>query len=74
MNFLMIDGTGSPNNNPAYSDAVGALYAIAYYLKYQTNPEMYREKIQAIIDYNEDDCRATKRIKDWLQEQLSSSI
>ena len=34
MNFLMIDGTGSPNNNPAYSDAVGALYAIAYYLKF----------------------------------------
>jgi uncharacterized protein len=55
-------------------DDINALDAIAYYLKYQTNPEMYREKIQAIIDYNEDDCRATKRIKDWLQEQLSSSI
>jgi len=34
MNFLMIDGTGSPNNNPEYSDAVGALYAIAYHLKF----------------------------------------
>jgi hypothetical protein len=34
MNFLMIDGTGSPNNNPEYSDAVGALYALAYHLKF----------------------------------------
>jgi len=34
MNFLVIDGTGSPNNNPAYSDAVGALYALAYHLKF----------------------------------------
>lgn len=34
MTFLMIDGMGSPNDNPAYSDAVGALYAIAYYLKF----------------------------------------
>jgi hypothetical protein len=34
MNFLMIDGTGSPNNNPDYSDAVGALYALAFHLKF----------------------------------------
>jgi hypothetical protein len=34
MNFLMIDGSGSPNNNPDYSDAVGALYAVAYSLKF----------------------------------------
>jgi hypothetical protein len=34
MNFLMIDGKGSPNNNPAYSAALGALYAVAYTLKF----------------------------------------
>ena len=34
LNFLMIDGIGDPNNNPAYSEAVGALYAIAYKLKF----------------------------------------
>ena len=34
MNFLMIDGKGSPNNNPDYSDALGALYGIAYTLKF----------------------------------------
>jgi uncharacterized protein len=53
---------------------INALDAIAYYLKYQTNPDAYREKIQAVIDYNEDDCRATKRIKDWLQEQKELSV
>ncbi len=51
---------------------INALDAIAYYLKYQIDPETYREKIQAVIDYNEDDCRATKLIKDWLQEQKNA--
>ena len=54
-------------------DDINALDAIAYYLKYQTDPEQYREKIQAVIDYNEDDCRATKRIKDWLQERSAQA-
>ena len=48
---------------------INALDAIAYYLKYQTDQDGYQEKIQAVTDYNEDDCRATKRIKDWLTEQ-----
>jgi uncharacterized protein len=48
---------------------INALDAIAYYLKYQTDQDGYQEKIQAVIDYNEDDCRATKTIKDWLAEQ-----
>ena len=34
MNFLMIDGKGSPNNNPDYSEALGALYSVAYTLKF----------------------------------------
>lgn len=33
MNFLMIDGSGDPNG-AAYKDAVGALYAVAYTLKF----------------------------------------
>jgi uncharacterized protein len=53
-------------------DDINALDAIAYYLRYQTNPETYRGKIEAVIDYNEDDCRATKRIKDWLQGQQNN--
>jgi hypothetical protein len=34
LNFLMIDGKGNPNNNPDYSDAMGALYGVAYTLKF----------------------------------------
>ncbi len=46
---------------------INALDAIAYYLRFQKEPEDYRQKLQAVIDYNEDDCRATKLVKDWLQ-------
>jgi predicted RecB family nuclease len=48
---------------------VNALDAIAWYLKYQNDPEGYRERMKAVIDYNEDDCVATMRIRDWLQER-----
>jgi len=34
LQFLMIDGEKDPNQNPDYSDAVGALYSIAYKLKF----------------------------------------
>jgi len=34
MQFLMIDGTKGPNENPDYTDSVGALYKIAYTLKF----------------------------------------
>lgn len=50
-------------------DDINALDAIAYYLRYQEAPEAYRGKLQAIVDYNEDDCMATRVVKDWLKEQ-----
>jgi hypothetical protein len=34
MNFLTIQGSGNPNNNEDYSAAVGALYSLAYSLKF----------------------------------------
>ncbi len=34
LSFLMIDGQGDPNVSQAYSDAVQALYALAYTLKF----------------------------------------
>jgi hypothetical protein len=34
MDFLMIDGEGDPNTAPAYGDAVEALYAVSYTLKF----------------------------------------
>ena len=34
MNFIMIDGQGDPNTAQEYSDALDALYAAAYTLKF----------------------------------------
>jgi hypothetical protein len=34
MAFLMIDGQGDPNTSPAYQEAVEALYALSYGLKF----------------------------------------
>lgn len=34
MNFLMIDGHGDPNNNPAYQSAIEALFSLSYTLKF----------------------------------------
>jgi len=34
MNYLMIDGHGDPNTSKDYSDAVEALYAVSYALKF----------------------------------------
>ena len=34
MQYLMIDGTGDPNTAPAYTEAVEALYAVAYTIKF----------------------------------------
>jgi hypothetical protein len=34
MNFLMVDGQGDPNNNPVYQEAVEALYAMSYSIKF----------------------------------------
>lgn len=34
MNFLMIEGQGDPNTSQEYSDAIEALYAVSYALKF----------------------------------------
>ena len=39
MNFLMIDGHGDPNTAQEYADAVEALYAVAYKLKFMSKKE-----------------------------------
>jgi len=39
MNFLMIDGHGDPNTAQEYQDAVEALYAVAYALKFRSKKE-----------------------------------
>ena len=39
MNFLMIDGHGDPNTAQEYQDALEALYAVAYKLKFMSKKE-----------------------------------
>jgi hypothetical protein len=39
MNFLMIDGHGDPNTAQEYQEAIEALYAVAYALKFMSKKE-----------------------------------
>ena len=45
---------------------VGAMSSIGLYLKYAEDPEAGREGMGMVLDYNEDDCVATRVVKDWL--------
>jgi hypothetical protein len=45
MNFLMIDGEGDPNTSEEYREALEALYAVSYALKFML------KKGEAAIDY-----------------------
>ncbi len=46
MNYLMIDGEGYPDTSQAFADAIGALYAVAYTLKFEI------KKTDASSDYS----------------------
>lgn len=39
MNFLMVDGSGDPNTSQEYKDAIEALYAVSYALKFMIKKE-----------------------------------
>jgi hypothetical protein len=45
MNFLMIDGKGNPNTSEAYKQAIDALFAVSYTLKFMV------KKGEAQVDY-----------------------
>ena len=45
---------------------VGAMSSIELYMAYVEDPETYKDKMQLVLDYNDDDCIATRVIKDWL--------
>jgi predicted RecB family nuclease len=47
-------------------DDVNALDAIAWYLRFQKDPDTWMENLRTVVDYNEDDCMATKFVKEWL--------
>jgi hypothetical protein len=45
MQFLMIDGHGDPNTAQEYKDAIEALYAVAYKLKFTSKRELGRNYV-----------------------------
>nr|WP_231979845.1 GyrI-like domain-containing protein [Tessaracoccus coleopterorum] len=45
MRYLMVDGHGDPNTSPAYRDAIGALYPVAYKLKFISKRELGRDYV-----------------------------
>lgn len=52
---------------------VNATESIALYLDYVADPSKNKDKLQLILDYNEDDCIATRVIKDWLETICSDT-
>ena len=48
---------------------VGATTSIDLYMKYAEDPVAGRDGMQKVLDYNEDDCIATRVVKDWLVSQ-----
>jgi hypothetical protein len=45
MSFLMIDGHGDPNTAQEYQDAVEALYAVSYKLKFTSKKELGKDYV-----------------------------
>ena len=45
MKFLMVDGHGDPNTAQEYQDAVEALYAVSYKLKFVSKKELGRDYV-----------------------------
>jgi uncharacterized protein len=53
---------------------VNALESIALYFQWVEDSSENKDKIQKVIDYNEDDCRATKVVKDWMEKNLINEL
>jgi hypothetical protein len=45
LDFLMVDGHGDPNTSPAYKEAVEALYAVSYKLKFMSKKEQGKDYV-----------------------------
>ena len=45
MQYLMIDGHGDPNTSPAFTEAVQALYPLAYKLKFASKRDLGRDYV-----------------------------
>jgi hypothetical protein len=45
LTYLMVDGRGDPNTAPAYGEAVEALYALAYRIKFISKAQLGRDYV-----------------------------
>jgi len=45
MQYLMVDGHGDPNTAQEYADAIGALYPVAYKIKFASKQELERDYV-----------------------------
>jgi hypothetical protein len=45
LQYLMVDGHGDPNIAPEYQDAIEALYAVAYKIKFASKTELGRDYV-----------------------------
>lgn len=45
MSYLMVDGHGNPNSEPAYTEAVEALFAVSYAVKFASKRELDRDYV-----------------------------
>lgn len=48
--FLMVDGRGDPNTCKSYADAVAALYAVSYALKFASKQQLGRDYVVAPLE------------------------
>jgi hypothetical protein len=48
--FLMVDGKGDPNTSPAYADAVAALFAVSYAVKFASKRQLDRDYVVAPLE------------------------
>ena len=53
-------------------DNVSATSAMEMYARYADDPEAGRAGMKLVLDYNEDDCIATRVVKDWLVAKRDS--
>jgi predicted RecB family nuclease len=52
---------------------VNAMESIAIYFQYVKDKQANKDKMQKVIDYNNDDCEATLLIKDWLKKEKKAA-
>lgn len=45
MQYLMLDGAGNPGTAPAYQDALAALYAVAYKIKFISKKQLEKDYV-----------------------------